>query len=609
MLQWSARRTRVQSGLLNDNLNTRYFCKHGGTKLKDMETDQTQNRLTGAEILLQSLVEEGVDTVFGYPGGQVMALYDKLLNYSDKLRHILVRHEQGAIHAAQGYARVKNTPGVVFVTSGPGATNIITGVADAMSDSTPVVVITGQVPSSSLGTDAFQEADIIGLTTPISKWNYQIRRAEDVAWAVARAFYIAGTGRPGPVVLDFTKDAQTGFAEFKYSKCDFIRSYVPEAEACEAELDEAARMIDQSSRPFVVFGQGILMSGAEQALMDFLKKGDIPAGSTLLGLSALPSGFSHFEGMLGMHGNLAPNVKTNECDLLIAVGMRFDNRVTGPVSSYARQAKVIHIDIDASEIGKLVPVDLGINADARKVLEALTARISRADRHEWRESFRQVRKVEDERVIRPELEPEAGDIRMGEVVDMVAQVTENKAVVVTDVGQNQMVAARYSRFNQTRSFLSSGGLGTMGFGLPAAIGAKIADPSRPVCLFCGDGGIQMTIEELGVVMQENVGVKVVILNNNWLGNVRQWQEMFFDRRYSATRMMNPDYTLIARAYGIDSEVVESREALKEAVQRLFADERARILIVHVAEQENVMPMIPPGKGVNEIMISETQWYK
>ena len=609
MLQWSAQRTRVQSGLLNDNLNTRYYCKHGGTKLKDMETDQTHNRLTGAEILLQSLVEEGVDTVFGYPGGQVMALYDKLLNYSDRLRHILVRHEQGAIHAAQGYARVKNTPGVVFVTSGPGATNIITGVADAMSDSTPVVVITGQVPSSSLGTDAFQEADIIGLTTPISKWNYQIRRAEDVAWAVARAFYIAGTGRPGPVVLDFTKDAQTGFAEFKYSKCDFIRSYVPEAEACEAELDEAARMIDQSSRPFVVFGQGILMSGAEQALMDFLKKGDIPAGSTLLGLSALPSGFSHFEGMLGMHGNLAPNVKTNECDLLIAVGMRFDNRVTGPVSTYARQAKVIHIDIDAYEIGKLVPVDLGINADARKVLEALTAKISRADRHEWRESFRQVRKVEDERVIRPELEPEAGDIRMGEVVDMVSQVTENKAIVVTDVGQNQMVAARYSRFNQTRSFLSSGGLGTMGFGLPAAIGAKIADPSRPVCLFCGDGGIQMTIEELGVVMQENVGVKVVILNNNWLGNVRQWQEMFFDRRYSATRMMNPDYTLIARAYGIDSEVVESREALKEAVQRLFADERARILIVHVAEQENVMPMIPPGKGVNEIMISETEWYK
>lgn len=609
MLQWSARRTRVQSGLLNSNLNTRYFCKHGGTKLKDMETDQTQNRLTGAEILLQSLVEEGVDTVFGYPGGQVMALYDKLLNYSDKLRHILVRHEQGAIHAAQGYARVKNTPGVVFVTSGPGATNIITGVADAMSDSTPVVVITGQVPSSSLGTDAFQEADIIGLTTPISKWNYQIRRAEDVAWAVARAFYIAGTGRPGPVVLDFTKDAQTGFAEFKYSKCDFIRSYVPEAEACEAELDEAARMIDQSSRPFVVFGQGILMSGAEQALMDFLKKGDIPAGSTLLGLSALPSGFSHFEGMLGMHGNLAPNVKTNECDLLIAVGMRFDNRVTGPVSTYARQAKVIHIDIDASEIGKLVPVDLGINADARKVLEALTAKISRADRHEWRESFRQVRKVEDERVIRPELEPETGDIRMGEVVDMVAQVTENKAVVVTDVGQNQMVAARYSRFNQTRSFISSGGLGTMGFGLPAAIGAKIADPSRPVCLFCGDGGIQMTIEELGVVMQENVGVKVVILNNNWLGNVRQWQEMFFDRRYSATRMMNPDYTLIARAYGIDSEVVDSREELRGAVHRLFADERARILIVHVAEQENVMPMIPPGKSVNEIMISETQWYK
>lgn len=574
-----------------------------------METDQTHNQITGAEILLRSLVEEGVDTVFGYPGGQVMALYDKLIDYSDKLRHILVRHEQGAIHAAQGYARVKKTPGVVFVTSGPGATNIITGVADAMADSTPVVVITGQVPSSSLGTDAFQEADIIGLTTPISKWNYQIRRAEDVAWAVARAFYIAGTGRPGPVVLDFTKDAQTGLSDFNYSKCSFIRSYVPEVEALEADLDEAARMIDQSSRPFVVFGQGILMSGAEQALMDFLEKGDIPAGSTLLGLGALPSDFGHFEGMLGMHGNLAPNVKTNECDLLIAVGMRFDNRVTGPVSSYARQAKVIHIDIDASEIGKLVPVDLGINADARKVLEALTARISKADHRQWRESFRQVRQVEEERVIRPELEPGTGDIRMGEVVDMVAQVTENKAIVVTDVGQNQMVAARYSRFNQTRSFLSSGGLGTMGFGLPAAIGAKVADPSRPVCLFCGDGGIQMTIEELGVIMQENIGVKVVILNNNWLGNVRQWQEMFFDRRYSATRMVNPDYKLIAQAYGIGSEVVESREQLREAVQRLFADDRARILIVHVAEQENVMPMIPPGKGINEIMISETEWYK
>ena len=574
-----------------------------------METDQTHNQITGAEILLRSLVEEGVDTVFGYPGGQVMALYDKLIDYSDKLRHILVRHEQGAIHAAQGYARVKKTPGVVFVTSGPGATNIITGVADAMADSTPVVVITGQVPSSSLGTDAFQEADIIGLTTPISKWNYQIRRAEDVAWAVARAFYIAGTGRPGPVVLDFTKDAQTGLSDFNYSKCSFIRSYVPEVEALEADLDEAARMIDQSSRPFVVFGQGILMSGAEQALMDFLEKGDIPAGSTLLGLGALPSDFGHFEGMLGMHGNLAPNVKTNECDLLIAVGMRFDNRVTGPVSSYARQAKIIHIDIDASEIGKLVPVDLGINADARKVLEALTARISKADHHQWRESFRQVRQVEEERVIRPELEPGTGDIRMGEVVDMVAQVTENKAIVVTDVGQNQMVAARYSRFNQTRSFLSSGGLGTMGFGLPAAIGAKVADPSRPVCLFCGDGGIQMTIEELGVIMQENIGVKVVILNNNWLGNVRQWQEMFFDRRYSATRMVNPDYKLIAQAYGIGSEVVESREGMREAVQRLFADDSARILIVHVAEQENVMPMIPPGKGVNEIMISETEWYK
>ncbi|MGN0190821.1 MAG: biosynthetic-type acetolactate synthase large subunit [Candidatus Cryptobacteroides sp.] len=575
-----------------------------------METDQTtHNRISGAEILLRSLVEEGVDTVFGYPGGQVMALYDKLLDYSDRIRHILVRHEQGAIHAAQGYARVRKTPGVVFVTSGPGATNIITGVADAMADSTPVVVVTGQVPSSSLGTDAFQEADIIGLTTPISKWNCQIRKAEEVAEAVAKAFYIAGTGRPGPVVLDFTKDAQNGFADYSYSKCDFIRSYVPEVSAGEDALDRAARMIDDASRPFVVFGQGVLMSGAEQALMDFLRKGDIPAASTLLGLGALPSDLSHFEGMLGMHGNVAPNVKTNECDLLIAVGMRFDNRVTGPVSTYARQAKVIHIDIDASEIGKLVPVDLGINADARKVLEALTARIHAADRHEWRDSFKKIRQIEEDKVIRAELQPGTGEIRMGEVVDMVARVTGNNAVVVTDVGQNQMVAARYSRFSQTRSFLSSGGLGTMGFGLPAAIGARIADQSRPVCLFCGDGGIQMTIEELGVVMQERLGVKIVILNNNWLGNVRQWQDLFYDRRYSATRMLNPDYTLIARAYGIESEVVEAREDLEPAVRRLFGDESARILIVHVAEQENVMPMIPPGMGVDSIMISETEWYK
>lgn len=574
-----------------------------------MATDTKHHQVTGAEALLLSLAEEGVDTIFGYPGGQVMAVYDKIHQYSDSLRHVLVRHEQGAIHAAQGYARVKGRPGAVIVTSGPGATNVITGVADAMADSTPVVVITGQVPASSLGTDAFQEADIIGLTTPITKWNYQIRRAEDVAWAVAKAFFIAGTGRPGPVVLDFTKDAQDGLTDFCYEKCGFIRSYVPENDVPDEIYDEAAAMIDAAQKPLVVFGQGVLISGAEKELKEFLEKGDIPAACTLLGIGALPSDFSLYEGMIGMHGSIAPNIKTNECDVLIAVGMRFDNRVTGPVQTYARQAKVIHIDIDASEIGKIVPVDLGINADARKALKALTERIRPASRKQWRDSFATCRKVEVEKVISHEINPISGAIRMGEVVDMVSKVTGGKAIVVTDVGQNQMMAARYSRFSTPRSFITSGGLGTMGFGLPAAIGAKMAAPDRPVCLFSGDGGIQMTIEELGVVMQERTGVKIVILNNNWLGNVRQWQEMFFEGRYSATRMMNPDYMLIAAAYGIKGETVERREDLKDAVCRLFSDDQARMLVVHVEEMENVMPMIPPRQSVDRIMLSETEWYE
>lgn len=574
-----------------------------------MDTETKDHQVTGAEALLLSLAAEGVDTIFGYPGGQVMAVYDKLPEHSDSLKHVLVRHEQGAIHAAQGYARVKGTPAVVLVTSGPGAANVITGVADAMADSTPVVVITGQVPSSSLGTDAFQEADIIGLTSPISKWNYQIRRAEDVAWAVSRAFYIAGTGRPGPVVLDFTKDAQNGLTDFHYEKCSFIRSYVPEIQISDDVFDKAAEMIDASRKPLLVFGQGVIISGAGKELAEFLEKGDIPAASTLLGIGALPSDFSLYEGMVGMHGSIAPNIKTNECDLLIAVGMRFDNRVTGPVSAYARQAKVIHIDIDAAEIGKVIPVDLGINADARKALKALTERIRPANRKEWKDSFAGCRKVEQEKVTEPAINPESGPVKMGEVVDMVSQVTGGRAVIVTDVGQNQMMAARYSKFKSPRSFITSGGLGTMGFGLPAAIGAKMAVPDRPVCLFSGDGGIQMTIEELGVVMQERTGVKIVILNNNWLGNVRQWQEMFFDRRYSATRMVNPDYLMIAAAYGIAAEAVECREQLRSAVERMFADDNAHILVVHVEEEGNVMPMIPPGERVDRIMLSETQWYE
>ena len=556
----------------------------------------------------QALIDEGVKTVFGYPGGQIMPVYDSLCNYQDKVRHILVRHEQGAIHAAQGYAREGGNPGVVIVTSGPGATNVITGVHDAMTDSTPVVVITGQVSSAALGTDAFQEADVIGLTGPISKWNYQIRTADEVAWAVARAFYIARTGRPGPVVLDFTKDAQVGLTDFKFEKCNFIRSYVPDPKIPDQALHKAVALLNAAERPFLVFGQGILLGHAEKELEAFLRKGDIPCGSTLLGLSALPSDFPLYRGMIGMHGNIAPNMMTNACDVLIAVGMRFDDRVTGTVATYARQAKVIHIDIDPSEIGKIIPVEAGIRGDAKKVLSLLTEKMEERRHPEWNAGFDRCDNVEKEVVIDPEVHPAGGMLRMGEVVDRVVAATGNKAVVVTDVGQNQMMGARYSRFSETRSFISSGGLGTMGFGLPAAIGAKIAAPERTVCLFVGDGGIQMTMQEFGTIMQEHIGVKVVLLNNNWLGNVRQWQEMFFGQRYSQTRMMNPDYAMIARAYGIRCVTVERREELEAGLEAMFSDDAPFILDVHVLEEGMVMPMVPPGKGIHQIMITDSEWY-
>ncbi len=554
-------------------------------------------------------MEEGVDTVFGYPGGQIMPVYDSLCDFEQDIRHILVRHEQGAVHAAQGYARIKGQPGVVIVTSGPGATNVVTGIVDALTDSTPLVVVTGQVSSAALGTDAFQEADVTGLTGPISKWNYQIRRAEDVAWAVARAFYIARTGRPGPVVLDFTKDAQVGLTDFHYEKCDYIRSYIPEPKISDLCIRQAVDLLDRAERPLVVFGQGVILSGAEQALKDFLTKGDIPAGSTLLGLSSLSSDFPLYQGMIGMHGNVAPNIMTNQCDLLIAVGMRFDDRVTGTVNTYATQAHVIHIDIDPSEIGKIIPVTVGIKGDARKVLTLLTEKMQTRKHPQWLEGFKRCREVEQEKVIRPELHPAKGDIHMGEVVDTVSRLSDEKAIVVTDVGQNQMIAARYSRFSQTRSFLSSGGLGTMGFGIPAAMGAKIAAPDRPVCLFVGDGGIQMTLQEFGTIMQENIGVKIFLLNNNWLGNVRQWQELFFGKRYSQTRMLNPDYRLIAQAYGIRCIVVNRREELEDAVRESLADNAPVLVDIHVMQESNVMPMIPPGKGINQIMLSENEWYE
>ena len=568
-----------------------------------------KNLITGAEALWRALQEEGVKTVFGYPGGQIMPVYDKLVDYQDSIHHILVRHEQGAIHAAQGFARISGEPGVVIVTSGPGATNVITGVADAMTDSTPVVVITGQVSTAALGTDAFQEADVIGLTAPISKWNYQIRTADEVAWAVARAFYIARTGRPGPVVLDFSKDAQVGLTDFHFEKCNFIRSYIPNPKISDVAIKNAVALLDAAEKPFVVFGQGVVLGHAEKELEAFLTKGDIPAGSTLLGLSALPSSFPLYRGMIGMHGNVAPNIMTNQCDVLIAVGMRFDDRVTGTVETYARQAKVIHIDIDPAEIGKIIPVEVGIRGDAKTVLSLLTEKMQARKHPEWNASFGHCDAVEKEKVINPEVYPTEGLLRMGEVVDRVVRATGEKAVVVTDVGQNQMMGARYSRFNQSRSFISSGGLGTMGFGLPAAIGAKIARPERTVCLFVGDGGIQMTMQEFGTIMQEGVGVKIILLNNNWLGNVRQWQELFFRERYSQTRMLNPDYALIARAYGIRCISVPDRASLEPALKEMFADDAPVLLDVHVQEEGMVMPMVPPGKGIHEIMITDSEWYK
>ena len=558
---------------------------------------------------MKCLVDEGADTIFGYPGGQIMPVYDKLVDYSDKLRHILVRHEQGAIHAAQGYARATGKTGVVLVTSGPGATNVITGIMDAKVDSTPIVVIAGQVSNSALGTDAFQEADLIGMTGTITKWNYQVRDAKDMAWAVSRAFYIARNGRPGPVVLDVTKDAQLGMVDFEFKKCGFIRSYNPYPKPSEEAIAKAAMLLNEAERPFVVFGQGITLSGAEKELKEFLHKGDIPAGSTLLGLSALPTDDPLFAGMIGMHGYIAPNIKTNECDVLVAVGMRFDDRVTGTVQSYARQAKIIHIDIDPCEVGKIIPVDVGIIGDAKAVLRELTAKIARHDHKEWITSFENCLEVEKGKVIYPEVHPKEGWIKMGEVVDAVAEATKGNAVVVTDVGQNQMIAARYSKFTGGRSFISSGGLGTMGFGLPAAIGAKIGAAEKTVCLFVGDGGIQMTIEELGTIMQEKTGVKIFILNNNWLGNVRQWQELFFNKRYSQTRMQNPDYGAIASAYGIRCAIVEKREDLAGAVEEMLSDDAPAILDIHVEEEDNVMPMVAPGKPITNIMLNGKEIYE
>ncbi len=562
------------------------------------------NKISGAEALVRSIIAEGTDTVFGYPGGAILTVYDKLYDYTDRLNHILVRHEQGAVHAAQGYARVSGRTGVVIVTSGPGAANVITGLSDAMADSTPLVVITGQVGKQYLGSDAFQETDVVGITQPITKWAYQVRRADEVASAVARAFYIASTGRPGPVVLDIAKDAQIGLIDWAHQPVNFIRSYNPNPTIDEDAISQAAEIINSAERPMILAGQGVLISGAAESLIRLAEKASIPVCSTLLGLSAMPSDHRLMKGMLGMHGNIGPNVNTNKADVIIGVGMRFDDRVTGNTAAYAPQAKIIHIDIDPSEFDKTVRSTVAVNADARQALDRLYDMVDSADRSEWVDSFDRHNQVERERVIAVELNrPSGSKLTMGEVISKVSEATGHNAVAVTDVGQNQMMSARYFKFKTPRSFISSGGLGTMGFGLPASIGAKIAAPERTVCLFCGDGGFQMTIQELGTIMEYGVGVKMIILNNNFLGNVRQWQNLFFSQRFSQTPMLNPDFIKIASAYGIAGEDVTDRAALDDAIARMLADDRPYLLNVQIDETDMVFPMTPAGQAVDHILLS------
>lgn len=564
--------------------------------------------LTGGEILMRSLVAHGVTTLFGYPGGAIMPVFDALYDYRDQLNHILVRHEQGAVHAAEGYARVSRKVGVCLVTSGPGATNTVTGIADAMLDSTPLVVITGQVGASLLGTDAFQECDVVNMTQPISKWSYQIRSARDVAWAVSRAFYIASSGRPGPVVLDFAKNAQTETVEYEPIRVNFIRSYVPVPPTSKNSLEEAAALINASERPLVLIGQGVELGGAQQEVRAFIEKIGAPAGCTLLGLSALPSDHPLNVGMLGMHGSLGANTMTQRCDLLIAIGMRFDDRVTGNLATYARQARKIHFDIDPAEVNKNVAVDVAVLGNCKETVAAVTEMLDPAERPAWREAFRPYDEREDALVIQPEIHSASGPIRMGEVARKVSEHTNHEAILVTDVGQNQMLSARYFKFSRPLSIVTSGGMGTMGFGLPAAIGATFGAPDRTVCLILGDGGFQMTIEELGTIMEQGSPVKIILLNNNYLGNVRQWQELFFNRRYSFTPMMNPDYEKIADAYGIPSATVTEREQLDEAIDTMLATPGAYLLQVAVISEGEVLPMCCPGCDVDDMLLEIKKEY-
>ncbi len=558
--------------------------------------------MSGSQAIIESFLAEGAETIFGYPGGAVIPIYDALYDYRDRIDHILVRHEQAAVHAAEGYARATGRVGVCMVTSGPGATNTVTGLADALLDSTPVVLISGQVASSLLGTDAFQETNFIGITQAVTKWNCQVKRAQDIPEAIAKAFYIARSGRPGPVVVDITKDAQVGMMDFCYKKVEHIRSYVPSPAPDREQVAEAARLINLSRRPMALVGQGVILGDAEKELLAFLEKSGMPAAATLLGLSALPSDHPQNVGMLGMHGNYGPNIKNKDCDLLVAIGMRFDDRVTGDPDKFGMGAKIIHLEIDPSEVNKIIYADVPVVGDVKQTLPMLTEMVSAQDHSAWIAEFRACDKVEEQKIISPALHPTSGRIRMGEAVRKVSDAAPKDTIMVTDVGQHQMFAARYCRYTTPRTLITSGGLGTMGYGLPAAVGAKLGCPDRQVVLFVGDGGLQMNIQELATIMQSHVGVKIVLLNNNYLGMVRQWQELFYNRRYSFTDMLSPEYSLIARANEVGYELVEKREDLDGAIARMLESPDAFLLEVRVEKEDDVFPMVPAGAAVSDIML-------
>ena len=560
-------------------------------------------KISGSEAIIKCLLEENVELIYGYPGGAIMPFYDSLYNYQDKINHVLVRHEQGATHAAQGYSRSSGKVGIVIATSGPGATNLVTGIADAQIDSTPMVCITGQVSSNLLGSDAFQETDIIGITTPITKWNYQITKASEIASIFSKAFYIARSGRPGPVLIDITKDAQFEMTDFLYKKHKKLRSYNPKPEISDNSISDACRLINKAKKPFIIFGQGVILANAEEEFRVMMEKTGIPSAWTILGLSAVATDHPLNVGMVGMHGNYGPNVLTNECDLLIAVGMRFDDRVTGNLNHYAKQAKIIHLEIDPAEINKNVKVDVAVLGDLKNTLPKIIEKVEIKKHEKWLQKFRELNQIEYDKVIKDDLFPKKEKISMGEVIHHINIATNGNAIIVTDVGQHQMVACRYAKFNESKSNITSGGLGTMGFALPAAIGAKMGAPKREVIAVIGDGGFQMTIQELGTIFQTGVPVKIVVLNNDFLGMVRQWQQLFFDKRYSSTEMVNPDFIAIANGYQIESERISKRENLKKSIQKMIDSPNPFFMEVVVGKEDNVFPMIPTGESVSNMRLS------